>query len=160
VSADDDAWRCEPQRIELAWDVLPILMGCRLVAVATHIETATRAAFYLNIKMQSASAASKSSKSVLLALGSNLGSRTRHLNGAIKRLQQSVGDVVDTSFLYETRPAYVTEQPSFLNAACRVITDLPPAQLLDQVKRIERELGRVQTYRNGPRVIDVDVLSM
>ena len=106
-----------------------------------------------------ASLAPAAERSVLLALGSNLGDRAQNIDAALRRVHAAVGAVVDTSFLYETRPAYVEAQPSFLNAACRVHTRLPPAHLLATVKRIERELGRERTFRNGPRVIDIDILS-
>jgi dihydroneopterin aldolase/2-amino-4-hydroxy-6-hydroxymethyldihydropteridine diphosphokinase/dihydropteroate synthase/2-amino-4-hydroxy-6-hydroxymethyldihydropteridine diphosphokinase/dihydropteroate synthase len=57
----------------------------------------------------------------ILALGSNLGDRAKNINNGIDRLVAS-GRVklVDTSFLYETKPMYVVDQPQFLNAACKV----------------------------------------
>jgi 2-amino-4-hydroxy-6-hydroxymethyldihydropteridine diphosphokinase len=76
----------------------------------------------------------------MLALGSNLGDRAQNIDAALRRVHAAVGAIVDTSFLYETRPAYVEAQPSFLNAACRVYTRLPPAHLLATVKRIEHLL--------------------
>lgn len=50
------------------------------------------------------------------------------------------------------------DQPAFLNAACRVVTDLSPAELLDLIKRLEPELGRIAGPRFGPRAIDLDIL--
>lgn len=47
-----------------------------------------------------------------------------------------------SSFLYETPPMYVEDQPWFLNAACRLHTDLRPAALLARVKHLEAEIGR------------------
>jgi 2-amino-4-hydroxy-6-hydroxymethyldihydropteridine diphosphokinase len=52
----------------------------------------------------------------------------------------------------------VLDQPSFLNACLRIQTRLEPLELLDAVKRLERELGRVDTIRHGPRAIDIDIL--
>ena len=61
--------------------------------------------------------------------------------------------------MYETEPVgEVLEQGDFLNAAVEVRTDLPPLELLDLCKGIERELGREAGPRHGPRPIDVDVL--
>ena len=117
--------------------------------------------FCLRISCSASSAAVAAAEhSVFLALGSNLGDRAGHIEAALRRVHAAGGDVYDTSFLYETRPAYVSAQPAFLNAACRVRTRLPPAQLLACVKQIERDLGREPTVRNGPRVIDIDILSM
>ncbi|KAF9302777.1 trifunctional dihydropteroate synthetase [Mortierella antarctica] len=95
-----------------------------------------------------------------LALGSNLGDSAANLSNALKMLEQD-GHVcvVDTSFMYETPPMYVTDQPPFLNAACKIKTDLAPLDLLKKLKEIEAEMGRdFNTIRNGPRPIDLDIL--
>jgi 2-amino-4-hydroxy-6-hydroxymethyldihydropteridine diphosphokinase len=53
----------------------------------------------------------------------------------------------------------VLAQPSFLNACLRIETARSPLELLDAVKRLERELGRARGgVRHGPRAIDIDVL--
>ena len=62
------------------------------------------------------------------------------------------------SGVYETAPREVEDQPLFLNAACRVRSDLDPPDLLAVLKQIESELGRVAGPRFGPRVIDLDIL--
>jgi 2-amino-4-hydroxy-6-hydroxymethyldihydropteridine diphosphokinase len=94
---------------------------------------------------------------VYLALGSNLGERAANLRAAVARLGKRIM-VEQTSSLYETAPAYVIEQPHFLNAALRGRTQLAPAELLSFLKSIERELGRQAGVRFGPRVIDLDIL--
>ena len=92
-----------------------------------------------------------------LALGSNLGDRARHMHEAIQRLGPDV--VVEAlSPIYETEPHYVREQPAFYNAVVRVQTDLSPEDLLANLKNIEKAVGRTKTFRNGPRVIDLDIL--
>lgn len=60
--------------------------------------------------------------------------------------------------LYETEPAYVTDQPLFLNSAIRGTTALGPHELLKVLKQIERDLGRTDGVRYGPRPIDLDIL--
>ncbi|KAG0046063.1 trifunctional dihydropteroate synthetase [Gryganskiella cystojenkinii] len=97
---------------------------------------------------------------VYLALGSNLGDSAANMTNALKMLEKDGNvRVVDTSFMYETPPMYVTDQPSFLNAACKVKTDLEPRALLAKIKEIEAEMGRdFNTIRNGPRPIDIDIL--
>lgn len=62
------------------------------------------------------------------------------------------------SQIYETAPREVEDQPAFLNAACRIQTDLSPPALLALIKGIERDLGRVAGPRYGPRAIDLDIL--
>ena len=99
----------------------------------------------------------RSTAVVYLALGSNLGDRRANLRAAVDRLGKLV--VVEAlSALYETEPAYVTDQPRFLNAALRGRTALDPPALLALLKRIERDLGRAPAARYGPRVIDLDIL--
>ncbi|MCC9078986.1 dihydropteroate synthase [Litorilinea aerophila] len=97
------------------------------------------------------------SHTAYIAMGSNLGPRAAHLHAALQAMA-SFAVVEDTSFLYETPPAYVTDQPDFLNAVCRIRTDLAPAELLAALKSVERRLGRTETVRFGPRVIDLDIL--
>ncbi|HEU4327785.1 MAG TPA: 2-amino-4-hydroxy-6-hydroxymethyldihydropteridine diphosphokinase [Roseiflexaceae bacterium] len=94
---------------------------------------------------------------VYLALGSNLGDRRVNLAAAVARLPPVVA-VERISQLYETEPAYVTDQPRFLNAVLHGATDLPPEELLAWIKRLERELGRQSGLRFGPRLIDIDIL--
>jgi 2-amino-4-hydroxy-6-hydroxymethyldihydropteridine diphosphokinase len=94
---------------------------------------------------------------VYLALGSNLGDRRASLAAAVERLREQVS-VEALSALYETEPAYVSDQPRFLNAALRGRTALDPARLLAFVKGIERDLGRVAGPRFGPRAVDIDIL--
>ena len=68
-----------------------------------------------------------------IALGSNLGDRFANIEAALRLLDQpelilairergtsASLSVVNTSFLYETAPMYVADQPSFLNCACIV----------------------------------------
>jgi 2-amino-4-hydroxy-6-hydroxymethyldihydropteridine diphosphokinase len=94
---------------------------------------------------------------VYLALGSNLGDRRTNLSAAIERLREQVA-VEALSALYETEPAYVTDQPRFLNAALRGRTALAAPALLAFAKQVERELGRAAGQRYGPRLVDIDLL--
>ena len=93
-----------------------------------------------------------------IGLGSNLGDRELNLRRALERLEE-LGPVRASSFR-ETDPVGVTDQPKFLNAAAELATELPPAELLERLLEIERELGRERATerRWGPRVIDLDLL--
>ena len=92
-----------------------------------------------------------------LGLGSNLGDRERNLAKALRRLGQRM-TVEQVSSIYETEPMGYREQPWFLNAVCRLSTELDPFSLLRLVKEIEVELGRAPSFANAPRVIDIDIL--
>lgn len=65
---------------------------------------------------------------------------------ALSKLR-SISSVNDTSFVYDTKAMYETNQDRFLNAVCKVETDLSPVDLLLACKRIENEMGRKKTYR-------------
>jgi 2-amino-4-hydroxy-6-hydroxymethyldihydropteridine diphosphokinase len=95
---------------------------------------------------------------VFVGLGSNLGDRVAAIHGAVAAMQARGLRVHVLSSLYETEPWGITDQPRFLNAACALHTELPPHRLLNTLKAIERELGRVEGVRYGPRVIDLDIL--
>ena len=94
---------------------------------------------------------------VALALGSNLGDRLDYLRKTVKALASCV-EITALSPVYETAPAYVTDQPVFLNAVVAGTTKLEPLALLWAIKNIEREIGRTPTFRFGPRIIDIDIL--
>jgi 2-amino-4-hydroxy-6-hydroxymethyldihydropteridine diphosphokinase len=96
----------------------------------------------------------------LLGLGSNVGDRRAHLQAAVDALPSIGVRVVAASSVYDTDPVgEVLDQPSFLNACVLVETELAPLDLLDAVKRLERDLGRVEGgVRHGPRAIDIDIL--
>lgn len=95
----------------------------------------------------------------LLGLGSNVGDRRAQLQAAVDALPRAAVRVLRSSSVYDTDPVgEVLDQPSFLNACLSVQTALEPLELLDAVKRVERELGRETGVRHGPRPIDIDVL--
>lgn len=93
-----------------------------------------------------------------LGLGSNLGSRSRNLSAARRRLRQKGARILRQSRVIETEPWGVAEQPRFLNQVVEVQWPGTPRQLLKAVKQVEVEGGRRPTRRWGPRVIDVDIL--
>jgi len=95
---------------------------------------------------------------IYLSLGSNLGDRRRHLDEAIRLLRECGVKVARASRVYETEPLDVREQPWFLNMVVKAETRLFPIQLLHQIQRVERRLGRRRVVAKGPRTIDIDIL--
>ncbi len=93
-----------------------------------------------------------------ISIGSNLGNRQENCLRAIKLLQQRGIIVSKRSSLYETQPWGVKDQPCFINMAIEIETGLEPADLLRVLKEIERELGREESSKWGPRIIDLDIL--
>jgi 2-amino-4-hydroxy-6-hydroxymethyldihydropteridine diphosphokinase len=94
---------------------------------------------------------------VVIGLGANVGDRLAYLRAALAELRRVVS-VEAVSRVYETPPVGGPPQGDFLNAAVRALFDGEPQALLDALLRIEAKLGRVRAERNGPRVIDLDVL--
>lgn len=92
-----------------------------------------------------------------LSLGSNVGDRVANLDAAIVRLR-ILGEVVAVSSFYETAPVGFAAQPWFLNCVVKLETKKKPAQLLADLLALEQGMGRVRGQKNGPRVIDVDIL--
>lgn len=94
---------------------------------------------------------------IYLALGTNLGDRRANLRAALEGLTPEVRLLAESKF-YEAKAWGVEEQPSFLNMAVKAETELGPAELLAYLKRLETKLGRTETFRWGPRLIDIDIL--
>ena len=94
---------------------------------------------------------------VTLALGTNLGDRPGNLRAAIAALPPVV-TVLERSFVYETLPWGMTDQPSFLNMVIKGETGQKPQELLKNLKELETRLGRIPSIHYGPRKIDIDIL--
>ncbi len=92
-----------------------------------------------------------------LGIGSNLGNREDNLSQALALLAGKVS-VKSVSSIYETEPVGYEEQPLFLNVVCRIATVLSPEELLGFAKEIEAGIGRVASFVNAPRPIDIDIL--
>jgi 2-amino-4-hydroxy-6-hydroxymethyldihydropteridine diphosphokinase len=97
------------------------------------------------------------SETAIIALGANLGDRLATLTEAVDQIGE-LGDVVAVSSLYDTEPVGYADQPRYLNGVLALETELPPEALLDGLQRIEHDLGRVRTFPNAPRTLDLDLL--
>ena len=98
-------------------------------------------------------------KTAYLAFGSNIGNSEENVREAWASLSLVPGIFpAALSDLYRTKPWGYTAQPDFINACCRVETTLSPEALLGVCLGIEAAMGRVRQFKNGPRVIDIDLL--
>lgn len=93
-----------------------------------------------------------------LSMGSNLGDREAHLDRAAQLLDASGVSVSRLSSLYETEPVGFADQPWFLNRVLKAETDLGPGRLLAACQSVEAQAGRVRSFRNAPRTLDLDIL--
>lgn len=94
---------------------------------------------------------------VYLALGSNVGDSDAHIDNAIRQLRQKIIDI-KVATRYHSKAVGYTDQPDFVNTALTGKTDLSPQALLQFVKAVELEVGRVKRFRWGPREIDIDII--
>jgi 2-amino-4-hydroxy-6-hydroxymethyldihydropteridine diphosphokinase len=98
---------------------------------------------------------------VYLSLGSNQGNRIKYLQNSVSLLESTVGEVLTRSSYFETEPWGFNTDTFFINQVIGIKTFDLPAQLLEKILKIERQLGRVrmqstQIYTN--RCIDIDIL--
>ena len=95
---------------------------------------------------------------VYLLIGGNMGNRQQNLEQAIAALNNRTGTVVQQSAVYETAAWGKTDQQAFLNQALLLQTVLPADRLMEALLVIEKSMGRVRMEKNGPRIIDIDIL--
>jgi 2-amino-4-hydroxy-6-hydroxymethyldihydropteridine diphosphokinase len=95
----------------------------------------------------------------IIALGSNIGDKVRHIADAVAAFTADGRvRVVQKSLDYQTPPWGKTDQDWFVNAVMSVSTDMPAYDLLARCQAVEQQLGRERLERWGPRVIDLDIL--
>lgn len=100
------------------------------------------------------------SETVYIGIGGNIGDASQQVATAVESLKAiPASRVLETASLYGSKAYGPVEQEDFVNTVAALETDLAPRQLLDALKAIETRLGREQTVRWGPRVIDLDILT-
>ena len=96
---------------------------------------------------------------VAFGLGSNLGDKRLNLDRAVAALAAAgIVSGIRRSALFRTEPWGPVAQDWYVNACAVGTTDLSPTELLVRVKALETVLGRVETVRWGPRIVDIDIL--
>ncbi len=96
---------------------------------------------------------------VVIGLGTNLGDKRKNLNTAVHALSLLPQTrVIKASCVYQTKPVGFADQDDFLNANILIETELSPHAVLGACLGIEASMGRVRLHKNGPRIIDIDVL--
>lgn len=94
-----------------------------------------------------------------IGIGSNAGNKLHQCERAISEiLKFDCHKLLGKSSFFKTRPVGYASQDCFVNGVIKIETDLEPLPLLYILKKIEKHLGRVETFRWGPRVIDLDIL--
>lgn len=95
----------------------------------------------------------------VIALGTNLGNRIENINNAVRAIAKLGGvKILKASGVYETEPVDCDEDMKFYNAVLLIETSVSPAVLLGECLGIEAAMGRVREKKNGPRIIDLDLI--
>ena len=100
---------------------------------------------------------------VVLLLGSNLGNPENHILLALSELENRVGKIIKKTKISKTLPVEYDSDNVFCNIAVSMQTAHSPIKLLDKIKEIETEMGRIRDskffgeYRD--RIIDIDIVS-
>ena len=93
-----------------------------------------------------------------LLTGGNLGNRELNLSLALDYIEDSCGKITGQSSVYETAAWGPVSQPNYLNQVLELETPLTPADLMQMLLKIEKQLGRHREERYGARTIDIDIL--
>ncbi len=95
----------------------------------------------------------------VIAIGTNIGNREENLRRAVDAIRHLPRVTVKKcSSVYETEPVGYDDQANFYNMAVLVETETSPAVLLGECLGIEAAFGRERTIRNGPRILDLDLI--
>lgn len=96
---------------------------------------------------------------VVLAFGSNIGNRHAQIKEALDLLNQRCGQILQVSSFHETNPEGFESEHLFINGCLLLKTSLDPFALLENLKQIEKELGRKKTKEGyEDRCIDLDII--
>ncbi len=94
---------------------------------------------------------------VIIAVGSNKGDRLTFIKEALKKIDE-LGQISAVASLYQSSAYGFTNQSDFYNSVIVLKTDMAPKQLLIELKKIEKQVGRIENFRWGPREIDLDII--
>jgi len=101
----------------------------------------------------------KQAKSVILAVGSNLGNRQHNIEKTKYFINSNEKiKIISSSSYYRTDSWPNKKDPYFLNIVLKCITTFDPSELFKFAKEIEKFLGRSKSYKNAPRICDIDII--
>lgn len=95
---------------------------------------------------------------VYLITGGNTGNRKKNINKAAVEIENKIGTILQKSSIYETESWGISGQPAFYNQVLKVGTALSAKEIMKIILQIEQQMGRVRTFKNASRTIDIDIL--
>lgn len=102
----------------------------------------------------------KTQNEIILSLGTNMGHKLENLLACIDAIHHTIGTVIKVSKVYET-PAWGFEGEAFYNCAITVYSHRSAQKILNQILKLEKELGRIRSHSGNyeSRIIDIDMIS-
>ena len=101
----------------------------------------------------------KQAKNIILAVGSNLGNRQHNIEKSKYLINSNEKiKIISSSSYYRTDSWPNKKNPYFLNIVLKCITTFNPRELFIFIKEIEKSLGRSKSYKNAPRICDIDII--
>ena len=100
-------------------------------------------------------------KKVFIGLGTNLGDKASHIEEAISFITERIGSLLAASSIYQSPPWGFESKTDFYNSVILIKTQFSPEQLLQQLKLIESQMGRIQREKGQgyqDRIIDLDII--
>ena len=97
---------------------------------------------------------------IILGLGSNIGDSISAFKKCCELIQETIGDIVSKSSIYQSEPVEFLDQPRFYNMVIyvRTFTLMTACEILHSTQKIENLIGRIKLIPKGPRIIDIDLL--
>jgi len=95
----------------------------------------------------------------LIGVGCNLGNCIRRFKKLyLYFLSHPKIDVIQTSIIYKNPPFGYLKQPWFYNTIMVISTNLSPNELLKLLQHTEKKFGRIRSFKNAPRTLDLDII--
>ena len=94
---------------------------------------------------------------IILSIGSNVGDRLKNIERSLEELSK-ICEIKIISPLYDSLPRIYEDQDNFFNLVLEIEYKKTPYDLLKDIKKIEKLMGREETFRYGPRLIDIDII--
>ena len=94
-----------------------------------------------------------------LGLGTNIGDLEQNLKNALMYISEIKGcKIKKISAFYNTKPWGFEYQDDFLNLVTEIEAVYPPQEFIYHLQHIEKNMGRIDLCKWGPRIIDIDIL--
>jgi 2-amino-4-hydroxy-6-hydroxymethyldihydropteridine diphosphokinase len=95
-----------------------------------------------------------------ISVGSNIGNKIENCKKGVDALIRSDSVTLKAqSPCYKTDPVDYPDQAWFINYVIKIETLLDPFELLNKLKSIQKDAGRIRdAIRFGPRILDLDII--